>query len=201
MYLHPSVRVLYGMERSWSFATSSSWWARFRFLTCVLLKPFVNAWLQSLQSHLISKFGLSFIKITNICRSISAEHGRVAEHQGHLNGSFDLVIRFIILFSLFLSWFSLFFSLLVCWLTISPENADWIYKSVTWTEETLYALMRPHIAYTHNDTCATLLRRFGTIRAQGRQGTTKRRHFATICDVLYHSTILYSAPFHFCDLF
>ena len=25
--------------------------------------------------------------------------------------------------------------------------------------------------------------------------------FVTICNVLYHSTILYSAPFHFCDLF
>jgi hypothetical protein len=150
MRLHPSVQrttfqptslgfhVLYGMERSWSFATSSFWWARFRLLTCVLLKAFVNAWLTWLQSHLISKFGPS--KIANICRSISAEHGRVVEHQGHPNGSFDLVIRFVILFALFLSWFSLFFSALVCWLTIAPENADWIYKSVTWTEETLYAV-------------------------------------------------------------
>jgi hypothetical protein len=104
------------------------------------LKAFVNAWLTWLQSHLISKFGPSFIKITNICQSISTEHGRVAEHQGHLNGSFDLVIRFIILFALFLLWLSLFFSTLVCWLTIAPRNADWIYKSVTRTEEILYAL-------------------------------------------------------------
>jgi hypothetical protein len=65
-------------------------------------------------------------------------------------------------------------------------------------DKSAVAVMRLHIAYAHNDTCATLLRRFGTIRTQGRQGTT---HFATICDVLYHSTILYSAPFHFCDLF
>jgi hypothetical protein len=45
---------------------------------------------------------------------MSAEHGRVSEHQGHLNGSFDLVARFAILFAFFLSWFSLFFSALVC---------------------------------------------------------------------------------------
>jgi hypothetical protein len=45
---------------------------------------------------------------------MSAEQGRIAEHQGHLNGSFGLVTRFIILFAFFLSWFSLFFSALVC---------------------------------------------------------------------------------------
>ena len=33
--------------------------------------------------------------------------------------------------------------------------------------------MRLHIAYAHNDTCATLLQRFGTIHAQGRQRTTR----------------------------
>ena len=134
MYLRPSVwrttlkptnlgfRVLYGMERSRSFATSSSWWARFKPLTCVLLKAFRNAWLQLLRSHLISKFNPSIIKITNICSSMSAEHGRVSEHQGHLNGAFDLVPRFAILFAFFLSWFSLFFSALVCWLTMPPKN-------------------------------------------------------------------------------
>ena len=42
------------------------------------------------------------------------------------------------------------------------------------------------------------LGRFALKDDKGRQGTT---HFATICNVLYHSTILYSAPFHFCDLF
>ena len=41
--------------------------------------------------------------------------------------------------------------------------------------------MRPHIAYAHNDTCTTLLRRFGTIHAQGRQGTTRDD---TLCDHL-----------------
>ena len=66
-------------------------------------------------------------------------------------------------------------------------------------------VMRPHIAYVHNEPCATLARHFCDNLGQftlkddkGRQGTTC---FATICDVLYHSTILYSAPFHFCDLF
>ena len=67
--------------------------------------------------------------------------------------------------------------------------------------------MRPHIAYTHNKPCVTLIQhfcddlgRFALKDNKGRQGTT---HFATICDVLYHSTILYSAPFHFwtiCDI-
>ena len=66
------------------------------------------------------------------------------------------------------------------------------------------AVMKPHIAYTHNEPCATLIRhfcddlgRFTLKDDKGRQGTTR---FATICNVLYHSTILYSAPFHFCDL-
>ena len=132
--------VLYGVERSRSFCTSSSWWARFRLLTWVSLNAFVNAWLTLLRSHLISKFGLSFIKITNICWSMPAERGHVSEHHGHLNGSFDLVTRFIILFAFFLSWFSLFFSALVCWLTMLPEHADWVYKSVTWSEEASYTL-------------------------------------------------------------
>ena len=67
------------------------------------------------------------------------------------------------------------------------------------------SLMRPRIAYMHNEPCATLVRhfcddlgRFALKDDKGRQGTT---HFATICDVSYHFTILYSAPFHFCDLF
>ena len=69
----------------------------------------------------------------------------------------------------------------------------------------LNTVMRPCIAYTHNEPCATLIRhfcddlgRFTLKDDKGRQGTT---HFTTICDVLYHSTILYSAPFHFCDIF
>ena len=45
-------------------------------------------------------------------------------------------------------------------------------------------LMRPHITYTHNQPCVILV-----------------QHFATICDVLYHSTILYSAPFYLYNLF
>ena len=52
-------------------------------------------------------------------------------------------------------------------------------------DKSAVAVMRLHIAYAHNDTCATLLRRFGTIRTQGRQRTTKRQHFTTICDVLH----------------
>ena len=69
----------------------------------------------------------------------------------------------------------------------------------------MYPLMRPHIAYVHNEPCATLARhfcddlgRFVLKDDKGWQGTT---HFATICNVSYHSTILYSAPFHFCNLF
>ena len=66
-------------------------------------------------------------------------------------------------------------------------------------------VIRPHIAYAHNEPCATLARhfcddlgRFALKDNKGQQGTT---HFVTICDVLYCSTILYSAPFHFCNLF
>jgi hypothetical protein len=73
----------------------------------MLLKAFLNTWLMSLQSHLISKFSLSFIKITNICQSMSTEQRYIAEHQGHLNSSFGLVMHFIILFAFSLHGFSI----------------------------------------------------------------------------------------------
>ena len=66
-------------------------------------------------------------------------------------------------------------------------------------------LMRPHITYMHNEPCATLAQHFCNNLGwfalkddKGWQGTTL---FAPICDVLYHSTIPYSAPFHIYYLF
>ena len=79
------------------------------------------------------------------------------------------------------------------WIHLFPAAGGDIFSNNT--------VMRPHIAYAHNDTCATLLRRFGTIRAQGRQRTTrddKERHtlrpFAMSYTILQYSTVL---PFTF----
>ena len=61
-----------------------------------------------------------------------------------------------------------------------PKNSTaWLWGEC-WGKYQL-TVMRPHIAYAHNDTCATLLQRFGTIRAQGWQRTTRDD---TLCDHL-----------------
>ena len=65
-----------------------------------------------------------------------------------------------------------------------------------WWDPTLPIYITNHVQHFCDN-----LGQFALKDDKRQQRTTTMWHFATICNVLCHSTILYSAPFHFFNLF
>ena len=187
------------------------WSALFSLIFTLPMTPLLH--ICPLFLHLFSsRLFLIFIFISLICAFIVA-YSHLLLHHFWLHTQFPLEFHFVFIvtyLSPYLRIFGLtfpplwylsfaYFAFIISLFWLSISFADFWLRTVNisvgrrWWDPILPIHITNHVRHF-----ATLLRRFGTIRAQGRQGTTC---FVTICDVLYHSTILYSAPFHFCDLF
>ena len=71
--------------------------------------------------------------------------------------------------------------------------SSWGRKGIWWWDPISPIHITNHVQHFCND--------LGWFVLKDNKGQQKATLFAPIYDVLYHSTILYSAPFHFCNLF